>query len=187
MKQVLLFITLLTLGLLVSCHKSEPEEQCPDGLPCATQEGTNTFGCYIDGKPWVAYVAPYILDPSARKIDANYDESGFGHDYYNQLNITASHYDSTSNGFMALHIRPISTTGIITPSKFTAQANIGYLNPPKISWAFQMDTFIEYKMNITRFDVSNNIISGEFSFKGVNGNDTIRVTDGRFDVKYNPE
>lgn len=41
-----LCVLLLSIGLLLACDRKDP-------LPKPTQEGKNTFGCKIDGKPWV--------------------------------------------------------------------------------------------------------------------------------------
>ena len=54
-------ILLLVLGTYLGCHKDLPDQDCPPGLPCATQTGENTFGCYINGQPWVAQVAHIFL------------------------------------------------------------------------------------------------------------------------------
>jgi len=76
---------LLTLPLACRKDKNEPpEEPLPDnpwGLPSATKTGENTFGCLLNGKPWVANIALGIFDPSARPLDIYYDETGTGRYY----------------------------------------------------------------------------------------------------------
>ncbi|MDO8368026.1 MAG: hypothetical protein Q7T20_14585, partial [Saprospiraceae bacterium] len=47
-------------------------------MPCATQVGANTFGCYINGKPWVAEIGHGIYDPLIKKTKSRYDEVGIG-------------------------------------------------------------------------------------------------------------
>ena len=71
MKISILFFAFLTLTVL-ACRKEDNNF----GLPAATQNGANTFGCLVDGKPWVADIASYILDPTLRSLDMNYDETG---------------------------------------------------------------------------------------------------------------
>jgi hypothetical protein len=53
--------------------------------------------------------------------------------------------------------------------------------------SFRLDTLFEHNIEITYFDIEKNIISGKFSFTGTSSNDTVKITDGRFDVIYNPE
>jgi hypothetical protein len=40
--------------LLVQCHKNSPNPAKPeDQLPAATQTGAGTFGCLVNGQPWL--------------------------------------------------------------------------------------------------------------------------------------
>lgn len=181
------FLPFFALALLVfACHKDK--QDCPPDLPCTSQVGANTFGCYINGKPWVADIAPYMLDPTLHQIEAEYDESGYRHDLQNQLRITASRWDSTSSAFMTLYVLPVEGVGELTPGvhKFSAWGNIldKSISPEVLS--FDLDTIMDYSMKITHLDPKANTISGVFSFKGISSNDTMVVTDGRFDVKYYP-
>lgn len=175
-----LFLSVLFISFF-SCKK---ESTCPPNLPCATRTGENTFGCYINGKPWVARVGPSIFDPTLHPIEAEYDETGYGNDYQNQLRITASKWTGTSSGFMALYAWPVTTIGLHA-GKFSSSGNIDDDNISNQIIVFDLDTIIDYNFDITYLDINKNIISGEFSFKGISSTDTIRVTDGRFDVKYN--
>jgi hypothetical protein len=71
---------------------------------------------------------------------------------------------------------------------------------------FRLDTLSDYRIEITKLDVHHNIISGRFSFTGISSGDsittgdgagikyvlyskpdTLKVTEGRFDVKYTPK
>ena len=89
-KAFFLFLTLTTVLWLFACHKDKDDKDCPAGLHCATQEGANTFGCYIDGKPWVAQIGSNILDPTLHEIEANYDETDYRQYYNNNLRPTIS-------------------------------------------------------------------------------------------------
>ena len=46
-------ILLLTITLLSACDKDEPTCQGIDCLPPATQTGAGTFGCLVNGVPFV--------------------------------------------------------------------------------------------------------------------------------------
>lgn len=61
----------------------------------------------------------------------------------------------------------------------------------KIRFSDECDFFEENTISgiltITKFDKVNYIISGTFEFTtALNGCDTLRITDGRFDIKYIP-
>ncbi|MFT4663498.1 MAG: hypothetical protein ACI8YQ_002166 [Polaribacter sp.] len=52
-------ITICLLGVLflaTACNKDDDGSDNSYGLPNATEQGANTFGCLIDGEPWVAEV-----------------------------------------------------------------------------------------------------------------------------------
>ena len=57
---------------------------------------------------------------------------------------------------------------------------------------FQNSTYvtndtISGNLTITKLDLTNRIISGKFYFNGIDtaSNETIKITDGRFDLHYN--
>jgi hypothetical protein len=170
--------------LLYNCRKDNLN--CIPDLPCATQTGANTFGCYINGKPWVAEIAPHMLDPTLHKTEAEYDVTGYQSDVSNQLRITASRWDSTSSGFLILYIKPVTDVGELNPgiADFSVWGNLSNQIYPNEVLSIDLDTIQEYSLTVTRLDTEERIISGLFSFKGISGTDTINVTDGRFDVKF---
>ena len=66
MKNSLIFI--FCLLLFNNCKKNEQ-----DALPPATQNGANTFGCLVNGKPWVSTGKPASLFNSGTKaIEGGY-------------------------------------------------------------------------------------------------------------------
>lgn len=184
MKKFILWVTFATL--FCTCKKDD--QDCPPDLPCATQVGANTFGCYINGKPWVAEIAYYLLDPTLHKIEAEYDETGYGNDFQNRLRITASKYDSVTSGFMTFYIWPVVGIGSLNSGThyFSASGNISDLSISQGVFAIDLDTIMDYTLKITHWDVEANTMSGLFSFRGISSTDTVAITDGRFDVKYSP-
>ena len=94
----------------LSCAK-EVNNDCPPDLPCATMTGENTFGCYINDKPWVANIADNwsILRP----IDALYDEPGHGlyDNYY--WRIYAQKVDDSTDNSIGLIFKPIHEKGVV--------------------------------------------------------------------------
>ncbi|HLP94287.1 MAG TPA: hypothetical protein VK168_09645 [Saprospiraceae bacterium] len=185
MKHTLL-VALTATMLIYNCKKDNLN--CVPDLPCATKYGANTFGCYINGKPWVADIAPYMLDPTLHAIEAEYDVTGYLDDPNNALRVTASRWDSTSSGFLTLYIKPVKGVGELNAgtADFSVWGNLINQIHPNDVMGIDLDTIQDYSLTITHLDTEAKVISGVFSFKGISGAETIEVTDGRFDVKYLP-
>ncbi|MEZ4919123.1 MAG: hypothetical protein R2792_08455 [Saprospiraceae bacterium] len=175
------------LTVLACCKK---EQNCPPDLPCANQTGENTFGCYINGEPWVAGIAPYIFDPTLHKFIAWYDETGYGNDYINRVQLSPTKVDSTEYSFFKINFDHIedefSSISHLTSDFFRAEIWIGLQSGTKV---YNIDTLFDYQFNLTRLDTTENIISGVFNFRAIStdGLDTIYLTEGRFDKMYYPE
>ena len=62
----------------------------------------------------------------------------------------------------------------------------GYVNNISNYKVYQLDSNQIHFVKLNKIDTVNKIIAGEFEFMAVNGKkDTIRITKGRFDSKYN--
>jgi hypothetical protein len=147
MKRILL-ITILLLCAVIACRKDEPPQDCPLDLPCATQTGANTFGCYIDGVPWVAGVAPYVFDPTLRQIDAIYDELEYGQTHFNELQITSRKVDSLRYDFWKITFSPLMESGSLDHKLLSSfrvdlrlKKDFGYKE-------YQIDTLSQYNIEI---------------------------------------
>lgn len=179
-------LLLVCLVLFFSyCSKKTIEDGCPyhddtSTLPPATQCAANTFGCLVNGEVWVADVEPYV--PHIYAVHSNYSENGFIVRGAIRLAVDNSTYKYQ---YIKVNIREdISQGGIYTISDNGIDENEGtYID------FISGEEFITFSNNsgeleITKFDREEFIISGTFWFTAVNGKgDTIRVTDGRFDVR----
>ena len=183
MKYTIPLFALLIITVLC-CKKDDLD--CPPDLPCATQTGANTFGCYIDGKPWVADVAPYIWDPMVHKLQAWLDEPDYGTYHNNFLHIAASSVDSFAHDFISMTFAPVTSIGSLDHNFLTTFFSI---NSYLTSGLYSIDTTAPYDIALTKIDHKSRIVSGYFSFTALTKGkeDTIHVTDGRFDVRYYPE
>lgn len=187
MKYIIFFSVLLVFCFTFSvCKKDDPG--CPPDLPCATQTGENTFGCYIDGEPWVAGIASYVWDPTLHKIEANYDEPSYGKQYFNGFQLTATRIDSISYDFWKFSCSPILSELELKHDHLASLRFEARLTSP-LSDFYHLDTMFPYKIQITHLDTSKNIASGRFDLTMVSSSktDTIKITEGRFDIRYNPE
>ncbi len=191
---LLVFLLLLPVLLCLSaCMKDDPpgptkKDPCP--WPEVTTEGKHTLGFKINGKEWVPCVDLYGAVVGLRPIDCTLRES----DGSNFLGLDASYSMSsisdTSNLFF-LGLKPLNE-GIINAQdlvhlriKFSLTYNDGLSAK---SWSAD-SSGIGTTIEILRLDTSQNIIAGKFSsllFADA-GNDTLVLTDGRFDLKYYPQ
>ncbi len=168
MKKICLsFVFLLFVGNWACTADPEPS------LPPITQEGRNTFGCKINGRNWV---------PGG---DLGWGEQALTHDYspeYEAFDITAnSNYDGrfTSVGFGAYWNGKSSDI-----KEDYVIISLIYRGKMWQHVAIPFETKFT-NIKITKLDTLNKIVAGQFHFMFITGkNDTTKVTEGRFDIKY---
>lgn len=169
----LMLLPLLLLFLTVSCKKKEVAPI--DQLPAATQEGKMTMGCLVNGKAWI---------PKGNNGTANLD---FYYDpgYWNgEFNLAAYRILSDTDR-QYLHIYTDSLNHKREFSLHDPAVGTATFTKSPCSYNRDSDVYREGRLTITRLDVPNHIISGTFEFTLARpGCDTIRVTDGRFDMKF---
>jgi hypothetical protein len=192
MKHTLLLPMLAAL-LLFGCTKDndpppEPTDRCP--WPEVTTEGKNTLAFKINGVEWVPCVDLYAAFAGLRPIDSRVIES----DGSNSLVLTGTRSlvstgDSIIKG-CAFHFRPLGV-GKIDLEKLTSCKVTFYKfgnNSQPQEWSLPLSRQ-GLMLEILRLDVENNIISGIFEAILIPkiGNDTLFITEGRFDVTYTPQ
>ena len=179
----LLCILLTTTLLAASCKKSKPGVALTEleKLPPITQTGANTFGCLVDGKAWL----PNGSKPQTGGgniqlyVDPTFQGGAFyvtGHQYNNfQSKITFGSSGCTNAGIFDISL-PLQA---VDYNRFVNTVNTCEFSSSD-SGSFRKGFF-----NITRYDLINGIFSGtfEFTIKSRACGDTIRITNGRFDVK----
>lgn len=169
MKTFILLSYLLVFSF-VGCRKQKTD-LTDNGLPPATQKGANIFACRLNGKPFIAYSDKDHLGATVHSdslliggaIKGNYYESIFIRIKNPTIRPAIYSLSDTSN---QINILTDSTCkGII----YTLLDNHG------IGGAIQ----------ITRFDTTQNIVSGKFTgLIPIPDCDTLHITDGRFDIRY---
>ena len=179
----------LALALLTQCSKckhdptpAKPEDQ----LPPATQTGAGTFGCLLNGQPFL---------PSGNLATPNffviYDPTFHG----GNLDVrTYRNTDKLSNkqylNFGGDSINQVGTYSFITSSTFPMRSThtVYFSDDNKSSpcnyYNYFPGTTTKGQLTITRLDKQQGIISGTFQFiLAQPGCDTLRFTNGRFDYK----
>jgi hypothetical protein len=172
---IYLLVTLCLSLSLLTCKQT-------DVLPQATQEGKNTFGCLIDGKPYIPngggsfsgikpiYGGFLVLSSKPYKLGIyvyTYEKSGQKIEIYLNDYLLGKHILNSNTSTIPASVDPqdyASYTSVlgdkyITSSKYTGQ------------------------ITIIKADTAIGIVSGTFDFEAVTSiGQTVTVTKGRFDV-----
>ena len=177
---------LLTLCFLCqcSCKKSilanDDDDNPPmtelEKLPPITSEGANTFGCLVNGEAWTpkGYIFP----------EANFDV------YFSELGSHRLFIDmyrkENSDSLTEFMTMGLSMVGNTTTIDFTKNRNVTLT---QFSPCIQHRKVLEENFNISKLDTISKIISGTFDFvvtveDGESCQDTMYITDGRFDAVY---
>ncbi len=163
-------VSYILIFLLTSCDgcKDDPQPKAElEKLPLATQTGKHTFGCLLNEQAWVTKTT----------IDswAFYQEG--------VLSIGSSLVTKDINQGMGFVIRDsnLSESKYILNDSIYRYGNFGDDNT-KCTYSCYDG---RGELTITKLDQAKRIISGTFYFTVSNANcDTIRVSDGRFDLTY---
>ncbi|MFT5157997.1 MAG: hypothetical protein ACI83I_002561, partial [Bacteroidia bacterium] len=167
-------ITAVLCAFLFGACVSKTETPEPS-LPQFTRDGKNTLGCYVNGEMFIA----------------DYYHTGWGTGYSieatlsteNELRIYATDLEM-DKGHIDLSVVFKDTIGLYrlfynsgTPStKFIDNSFVG-------GRSYRVDKGNPGELTITR--ITDEFVSGTFKFTGVSQEgDTVRITDGRFDVRF---
>lgn len=169
---VLLALALVTLS---QCKKNDSSPQ----LPPETTSGAMTFGCLIDGRLFVPRDGRGQPGLSVQYVNLG---SGKGGGYY--LNIPATNWQPNPTEGVN-----IETDSLLVEEGKTYPFKVGKGNPQAFYSSGAQYTKRDQdagELTITRFDRTQGIIAGRFHFVGTNTatGQQIRVTEGRFDVRF---
>ena len=183
-----LYLALLTLTQCSQCKRDDPQPQPPKDplslLPPETQTGTGTFACLVNGK---AFIALYTTS-------ANGDWQSFnrlviggtmrlnGDPVAQALSIT-----SALNGQLQ-SVQAFSIVSSATPFPiFTPGVNQFITTVTGYTPCYYSGNNIKAgQVTLVKFDPVARIAAGRFAFVlyEPGGCDTLRVSNGRFDVKF---
>lgn len=164
----LFVLPLVSILMAASCKK--------DDLPKATQTGANTMSASVNGKAWQIKACTSCIG-GGTALSVNYDDRDF-------FGISGQNRDQ--NIVITIVIKSLKSTGVY---ELATQANnyVQFYNSKDIIKYYTSNNS-RGEVTITKLDLANKIISGTFDFTVKDENNpgnTIKVTDGRFDVKYN--
>ncbi|GAC1313319.1 MAG: hypothetical protein NVSMB24_36370 [Mucilaginibacter sp.] len=166
-----------------SCKKESPLSELSVLAP-ATQTGANTMGCLVNGGIFNTsngFFSQHVYDSYAQ-YRGSYRFSLSG---YRQVQPFV--YQTVTLQTDSLLLKEGQTIPLTkaAPGYGSASYDVSY-NPNN------HDTYYTTANNpgalkITRLDMVNDILSGTFTFDGVNAAGTVvHITEGRFDIKYRP-
>ena len=191
----LIFLIITTI-FLSNCSKDDAESEIAK-LPPITQTGANTFGCLIDGKLFYPRDGYGGLGGSGANA-ISFIATGMFPDYISQyLDVNNFRDGKPINNFI-LHIHHLHDIGngeyYFKLSNFQKGVDspphthlfIRAFHQPTGGYKWYGSTEDSGKLIITRYDPTNNIVSGTFSgvLKEYNGEETVNITDGRFDINW---
>ena len=141
-------------------------------LPPITMEGNNTFGCLVNGKIFVSKGRPGNVGTYA---EVQYAQDTIG------INIYATNYETDQRFIFSFY----DTPDLFEHKRYyflhAQNYSVFYVTQ---SCDYRIDKLIDGWIELNKYDVNRPIISGTFEFTAYNPDcgDTIKVTDGRFDI-----
>ena len=175
MKRILVLI--ITTFTLCCCDKDDNKLQNPvSQLPPETQTGKNTFGCLINGEPFVV--------SNTSNQSAIYQGGGLliggGIDNSNMDERISMFISETSIGEI------ISENNSYVLNSDSVPKGV-YYTENKNCFYFTSNNYTG-TITIGKLDKINFIVSGTFEFKSISDNceGIIDITNGRFDLQYIP-
>jgi len=194
-------LLLLLIFSSLRCNRDDniifKKPERPTELPPITTEGKNTFGCLVDGELLVPYPRKAIKD----NLEGFYYSGKWGVENHGTFHMFATMYGIQGRERKVINIRLLNRVFdvgeylLYSDSLRNGNTNITDYNNASLRVYDEngKSTFDSWRIynpnsgsiNILRLDTINNIIAGTFYFDAVNKEgDTIKVTDGRFDLKY---
>jgi hypothetical protein len=144
---------------------------CDTCLPPITTHGAGTFGCKINGKPFVA--KGNSMKRGTQLDINNLWVSVWGMDYSDKIN-----YPDIS-----ITIEPLLDTGVIYFPNSSISSWVQHRFDNKI---YSSNNLTNGYVHFLRVDYNRRVFSGTFEFDvySNDGKDTMHITEGRFDVPH---
>jgi len=182
---LLFFLSLFLINSQCKKHKIvDPLSQ----LPPETQTGANTFGCLVNGHVFVP------KGPSLGPILYSYYQHIYSGPYGYVFQVSADDNSHNDNFFSVTILVDSSflqqSQQILLKARGQGRASGRYYSSifnGTVSTVniFNTSDLVGGILTIKKFDEINQIASGTFWFNALgNSGDTVKVTDGRFDVHF---
>jgi hypothetical protein len=160
-------------------HNPTPVAQ----LPAATQTGADTFGCLVNGQP---YTPAGNTGSSNLYVDPTWRDGNF--------NLTTYRIAGSRRQYLTINAFSVKAVGSYSFALVNGVEEVFYsdldtnsnLPPPCATMYDSRDvTYRKGRLQINRFNTSAGIIAGTFEVTVARtGCDTLKLTQGRFDVRF---
>ncbi|MFY7814780.1 MAG: hypothetical protein ACOVRK_06250 [Chryseobacterium taeanense] len=171
-------LTIIYLFCFSECRKKNIIDV--PGLPPATQQGKNTLGFLLNGVPWI----PKGFNGTSNltiDLDPGIDDGIFTVNSYRVLSNTNREYF----GFGIKDSLNFITSGMSFKLGQGSLFGVYFSFPDCMLDYFDSAIVRTGSMTISKYDKQNRIISGTFTANLIkNGCKEIRITEGRFDMKF---
>ncbi len=161
------FLLLLSMSFSFSTCRDEEE------LPPITMEGKNTFGCKVNGNLWVPKGR---LGQSAMLVQMQSSGDTIG------INIYADDDNTTSGITISIFDNP--NLKVNHPYSFKDQPYHVEFSRVENGIVCFYENVVSGSITLSKFEPNENVISGTFEFTVLSSEctDTIKITEGRFDI-----
>jgi hypothetical protein len=178
-----LLLLLLTIVLTSQQCRKAPGSIRTDvpGLPPATQTGANTLGFLLNGQPWTPQGSNGTANLSI-DFDPGFNFGIFGINAYRIIS-------QTEKSSFGIGIRDSLNFLSVPFKRYLSKTSIygaGYSDWNNCTLYSHYDSvWSKGEIQIDKLDRTQRIISGKFEFiLYERGCDTIKITNGRFDMKF---
>lgn len=177
MKRIIFALLTLFVFCFAKCEKDKPDS---NGLPPVTQEGKNTLGFLLNGKPWT----PKGFNGTANlsiDFDPGIENGVFGISAYRIISNDIREYfgigiKDSLNFYKAPFTLALTNTSLY---------RFYYSNNNCTFFSTDSNTHVSGVLSITKVDRINRIISGTFNATlSKSGCESIEISNGRFDMKF---
>ena len=179
MKKLFFYLLLFAAPLLTQCND---DDHATETLPEATQTGRGIFACLVDGKPF---------------IDKSGSPNAISFNCFYQL-VDGKYYfgiGGEDEGLKAQYIYIYGDNRIIQNGEtyqFNTRidgnfaAGVGFVVSPTMGDDSFTNSTYTGELKITRFDLSNQIVSGTFWFdiQDPFSGEKVEIREGRFDTRF---
>lgn len=173
---LLLLLCLFTLLTASKCKKNAYNPNSDNNLPPATQIGANIFACKVNGSNWISKrSSPNLGAGVASDTLFIYASNPETSSFYERFDIRIHNYSVLLNLFSLDD--SLSRYVLFSTNKqcFNSAEGLGIGKGKSYNG----------EIILTKDDKINKILSGTFWFNiKTDYCDTLKITDGRFDIKY---
>lgn len=177
MKKIITATLILTVFCFAECKKNKPDS---NGLPAATQEGKNTLGFLLNGQPWKPQGSNGTANLSI-DFDAGFNNGVCGISAYRIITSAEREYFGIGiKDSLNFYTAPF-TVSLTNTSLY----RFHFSNNNCEFFSTDIDTQVNGTLTVSKLDRTNRIISGIFNATlSKTGCTEIKITDGRFDMKF---